>query len=178
MGSRQKFARRFTEGIEKLAGNAKGDCRREDRKTCHKINRGYRNMREVSQLGPSDDQLNERIGFGRSERRRRQRWRNEEERVGAGARGVPAAGWRRRRRAESPAAVLGRVPPPRSSRFRIRRSGERESKQDGVSGHSTGGGRQLLRSRESQAWSHNLTPKHSNISVNMDTQSSICGILS
>ncbi|CAD5191782.1 unnamed protein product [Musa acuminata subsp. malaccensis] len=41
----------------------------------------------------------------------------------------------------------------------------------GVSGHSTGGGRQLL-SRESQAWS--LTPRHSNISVNMDTQSSIC----
>ncbi|RWW51366.1 hypothetical protein BHE74_00042289 [Ensete ventricosum] len=49
---------------------------------------------------------------------------------------------------------------------------------DGVSGHSTGGGRQLLSSRESQAWSHNLTPKHSNISVNMDTQSSIYGILS
>ncbi|URD76067.1 bZIP transcription factor domain containing protein [Musa troglodytarum] len=44
---------------------------------------------------------------------------------------------------------------------------------DGLSGNSTGGGRQLL-SRESQAWSHNLTPKHSNISVNMDTQSSIC----
>ncbi|RRT35336.1 hypothetical protein B296_00052518, partial [Ensete ventricosum] len=37
MGSRQKFARRFAEGIEKLVGNAKGDHRKEDRRTCRKI---------------------------------------------------------------------------------------------------------------------------------------------
>ncbi|RWW39463.1 hypothetical protein BHE74_00055206 [Ensete ventricosum] len=30
------FARRFIEGIGKLAGNTKGDCREEDRKTCRK----------------------------------------------------------------------------------------------------------------------------------------------
>ncbi|RRT66995.1 hypothetical protein B296_00032520 [Ensete ventricosum] len=37
MGSSQKFARRFTEGIEKLTGNEKGDRRKKDRRTCHKI---------------------------------------------------------------------------------------------------------------------------------------------
>ncbi|RRT41502.1 hypothetical protein B296_00031729, partial [Ensete ventricosum] len=37
MGSRWKFARRFTEGIRKLVGNAKGDRRKEDRRTYHKI---------------------------------------------------------------------------------------------------------------------------------------------
>ncbi|RWW17140.1 hypothetical protein BHE74_00054063 [Ensete ventricosum] len=39
MGSRRKFARRFVEGIGKLAGNAKGDRRKEDRRTCRKIAR-------------------------------------------------------------------------------------------------------------------------------------------
>ncbi|RWW52483.1 hypothetical protein BHE74_00041093 [Ensete ventricosum] len=37
MGSRQKFARRFVEGIRKFAGNAKGDRREVDRRTCRKI---------------------------------------------------------------------------------------------------------------------------------------------
>ncbi|RWW37372.1 hypothetical protein BHE74_00057531 [Ensete ventricosum] len=37
VGSRQKFARRFTEGIGKLAGNAKGDHRKEDQRTYRKI---------------------------------------------------------------------------------------------------------------------------------------------
>ncbi|RZS26424.1 hypothetical protein BHM03_00059749 [Ensete ventricosum] len=37
IGSRRKFAKRFAEGIRKLAGNAKGDYRKEDRRTCHKI---------------------------------------------------------------------------------------------------------------------------------------------
>ncbi|RZR88558.1 hypothetical protein BHM03_00016177, partial [Ensete ventricosum] len=45
VGSRRKFARRFTEGIEKLAGNTKGDCRKEDWRTCHKITGGCRSMR-------------------------------------------------------------------------------------------------------------------------------------
>ncbi|RRT32617.1 hypothetical protein B296_00046858 [Ensete ventricosum] len=44
MGSRRKFARRFAEGIGKLTGNVKGDCREEDRRTCHKIARGCRSM--------------------------------------------------------------------------------------------------------------------------------------
>ncbi|RWV81960.1 hypothetical protein GW17_00056578 [Ensete ventricosum] len=44
VGSRQKFARRFTEGIGKLAGNAKGDRRKEDRRTCRKIARAYQSM--------------------------------------------------------------------------------------------------------------------------------------
>ncbi|RZR71567.1 hypothetical protein BHM03_00005908 [Ensete ventricosum] len=53
MGSRRKFARRFAEGIGKLVGNAKGDCREEDRRTYHKIAGGCRSMR--GNLG--DDQL-------------------------------------------------------------------------------------------------------------------------
>ncbi|RRT66212.1 hypothetical protein B296_00037774 [Ensete ventricosum] len=44
MGSRQKFAKRFIKGIRKLIGNAKGDCREEDRRTCHKITGGCRSM--------------------------------------------------------------------------------------------------------------------------------------
>ncbi|RZR92172.1 hypothetical protein BHM03_00020432 [Ensete ventricosum] len=47
MGSRRKFARRFVEGIRKLAGNVKGDSRKEDRQTCRKIVRGCRSMREL-----------------------------------------------------------------------------------------------------------------------------------
>ncbi|RRT58420.1 hypothetical protein B296_00002160 [Ensete ventricosum] len=37
IGSRRKFAKRFAEGIRKLAGNAKGDYRKEDQRTCRKI---------------------------------------------------------------------------------------------------------------------------------------------
>ncbi|RWW61350.1 hypothetical protein BHE74_00031600 [Ensete ventricosum] len=48
MGYCWKFARRFVEGIGKLAGNAKGDRRKEDRRTCRKIARGCRSMRELS----------------------------------------------------------------------------------------------------------------------------------
>ncbi|RWW56672.1 hypothetical protein BHE74_00036587 [Ensete ventricosum] len=47
VGSRRKFARRFVEGIGKLAGNVKGDRRKEDRRTCHKIAGGCRSMREL-----------------------------------------------------------------------------------------------------------------------------------
>ncbi|RWV77406.1 hypothetical protein GW17_00061768 [Ensete ventricosum] len=47
VGSRQKFARRFVEGIGKLVGNAKGDYREEDRRTCCKIIRGYRIIRKL-----------------------------------------------------------------------------------------------------------------------------------
>ncbi|RRT60379.1 hypothetical protein B296_00016078 [Ensete ventricosum] len=47
MGSRWKFTRRFAEGIRKLAGNVKGDRREEDRRTCHKIARGCRSIREI-----------------------------------------------------------------------------------------------------------------------------------
>ncbi|RWV82772.1 hypothetical protein GW17_00055697 [Ensete ventricosum] len=43
VGSRRKFARRFVERIGKLAGNAKGDRRKEDRRTCRKIAGGCRN---------------------------------------------------------------------------------------------------------------------------------------
>ncbi|RWW17153.1 hypothetical protein GW17_00018944 [Ensete ventricosum] len=46
VGSRWKFARRFAEGIWKLAGNAKEDRRKEDRRTCRKIVGGCRNMRD------------------------------------------------------------------------------------------------------------------------------------
>ncbi|RWV79405.1 hypothetical protein BHE74_00041494 [Ensete ventricosum] len=44
VGSRRKFARRFVEGIGKLAGNVKGDCREKDRRTCRKIARGCWSM--------------------------------------------------------------------------------------------------------------------------------------
>ncbi|RWW68306.1 hypothetical protein BHE74_00024184 [Ensete ventricosum] len=37
VGSHRKFAMRFVEGIGKLAGNAKGDRREEDQRTCRKI---------------------------------------------------------------------------------------------------------------------------------------------
>ncbi|RZR73471.1 hypothetical protein BHM03_00024773 [Ensete ventricosum] len=47
VGSRWKFARRFTEGIRKLTGNAKGDRWKEDRRTCHKIAGGCWSMREI-----------------------------------------------------------------------------------------------------------------------------------
>ncbi|RRT61847.1 hypothetical protein B296_00038359 [Ensete ventricosum] len=45
MGSCRKFDRRFAEGIGKLVGNAKGDCREEDRRTNRKIAGGCRSMR-------------------------------------------------------------------------------------------------------------------------------------
>ncbi|RWW39892.1 hypothetical protein BHE74_00054734 [Ensete ventricosum] len=41
-GFRREFARRFTEGIEKLAGNTPGDHQGEDQKTCRKYVGGYR----------------------------------------------------------------------------------------------------------------------------------------
>ncbi|RZR96798.1 hypothetical protein BHM03_00025863 [Ensete ventricosum] len=47
VGSRRKFARRFVEGIRKLTGNAKGDRREEDWRTCHKITRGCRSVQEL-----------------------------------------------------------------------------------------------------------------------------------
>ncbi|RRT68104.1 hypothetical protein B296_00007050 [Ensete ventricosum] len=47
VGSRRKFAMRFAEGIGKLAGNAKGDHRKEDRRTCRKIAGGCRNIQEL-----------------------------------------------------------------------------------------------------------------------------------
>ncbi|RRT32705.1 hypothetical protein B296_00055500 [Ensete ventricosum] len=46
VGSCQKFARRFAEGIGKLAGNPKGDRREEDRMTFRKIAGGCRSMWE------------------------------------------------------------------------------------------------------------------------------------
>ncbi|RZS28887.1 hypothetical protein BHM03_00062537, partial [Ensete ventricosum] len=46
VGSRGKFTRRFAEGIGKLIGNAKGDHRKEDRRTCRKIVKGCRNMQD------------------------------------------------------------------------------------------------------------------------------------
>ncbi|RWW54861.1 hypothetical protein BHE74_00038528, partial [Ensete ventricosum] len=45
VGSRWKFTMRFAEGIGKLTGNAKGDRRKEDWRTCRKIARGCRSMR-------------------------------------------------------------------------------------------------------------------------------------
>ncbi|RRT48597.1 hypothetical protein B296_00018568 [Ensete ventricosum] len=47
VGSRRKFTRRFTEGIQKLTGNTKEDCRKEDRRTCLKIVGGCRSMWEI-----------------------------------------------------------------------------------------------------------------------------------
>ncbi|RRT47234.1 hypothetical protein B296_00001923 [Ensete ventricosum] len=46
VGSCRKFARRFTEGIRKLAANTKGDHREEDRMTYRKIAGGCRSMRD------------------------------------------------------------------------------------------------------------------------------------
>ncbi|RWW62182.1 hypothetical protein BHE74_00030707 [Ensete ventricosum] len=45
VGSYRKFTRRFTEG-RKLAGNAKEDHRKEDRRTCRKIVGGCQSMQE------------------------------------------------------------------------------------------------------------------------------------
>ncbi|RRT44718.1 hypothetical protein B296_00014576 [Ensete ventricosum] len=45
VGSYRKFTRRFTER-RKLAGNAKEDHRKEDRRTCRKIVGGCRSMQE------------------------------------------------------------------------------------------------------------------------------------
>ncbi|RWW83381.1 hypothetical protein BHE74_00008116 [Ensete ventricosum] len=47
VGSRLKFARRFAEGIGKLAGNAKGDRREEDGRICRKIVGSCWCMREL-----------------------------------------------------------------------------------------------------------------------------------
>ncbi|RZR93409.1 hypothetical protein BHM03_00021916, partial [Ensete ventricosum] len=47
VGSRWKFVRRFVEGIRKLAGNAKGDRRKEDQRTCRKIAEDCRSMQEL-----------------------------------------------------------------------------------------------------------------------------------
>ncbi|RZR80954.1 hypothetical protein BHM03_00007082 [Ensete ventricosum] len=51
VGSRRKFARRFTEGIEKLTGNAKGDRWKEDLRTYRKIAKGCRSIRELGLIG-------------------------------------------------------------------------------------------------------------------------------
>ncbi|RWW46737.1 hypothetical protein BHE74_00047316 [Ensete ventricosum] len=48
VGSRWKFSRRFAEGIGKLAWNAKGDRRKEDRRTYRKIAGGCRSIRKLS----------------------------------------------------------------------------------------------------------------------------------
>ncbi|RZR92293.1 hypothetical protein BHM03_00020572 [Ensete ventricosum] len=40
----------FVEGIEKLTRNLKGDRRKEDRRTCHKIAEGYQGMRDEQRL--------------------------------------------------------------------------------------------------------------------------------
>ncbi|RZS07481.1 hypothetical protein BHM03_00038316 [Ensete ventricosum] len=53
VGSRWKFARRFAEGIGKLAGNAKEDRQKEDRMTCRKIAGGCRSIREIRAAGSS-----------------------------------------------------------------------------------------------------------------------------
>ncbi|RZS22930.1 hypothetical protein BHM03_00055767 [Ensete ventricosum] len=50
LGSRLKFARRFAEGIGKLAGNAKGDRQEEDGRTCHKIVGSCRSMWECRRV--------------------------------------------------------------------------------------------------------------------------------
>ncbi|RRT50150.1 hypothetical protein B296_00050505 [Ensete ventricosum] len=47
VGSCRKFARRFAKGIGKLTGNAKGDRRKEDQRTCRKIAGGCRSMWEL-----------------------------------------------------------------------------------------------------------------------------------
>ncbi|RWV81804.1 hypothetical protein GW17_00056747 [Ensete ventricosum] len=52
-GSRKACLERFIEGIGKLAGNAKGDHQKDDRRTYHKIVEGYRSMREIRVAGSS-----------------------------------------------------------------------------------------------------------------------------
>ncbi|RRT31358.1 hypothetical protein B296_00054213 [Ensete ventricosum] len=47
VGSHRKFARRFTEGIEKHVGNTKGDLQEKDRRTYCKNAGGYQIMREL-----------------------------------------------------------------------------------------------------------------------------------
>ncbi|RWV88250.1 hypothetical protein GW17_00049684 [Ensete ventricosum] len=47
VGSRRKFVRRFAERIRKFVGNAKGDRRKEDQRTCRKIAGGCRSIREL-----------------------------------------------------------------------------------------------------------------------------------
>ncbi|RWW38485.1 hypothetical protein BHE74_00056273 [Ensete ventricosum] len=59
MRSHRKFTERFIEGIGKLAGNAKGDHRKEDRMTCRKIAGGCQSMRD------SDDAVGSRRKFAR-----------------------------------------------------------------------------------------------------------------
>ncbi|RRT40094.1 hypothetical protein B296_00022119 [Ensete ventricosum] len=51
VGSRRKFTRRFAEGIGKLTGNANGDREKEDRRTCRKIARGCRSIRDLGLKG-------------------------------------------------------------------------------------------------------------------------------
>ncbi|RRT46986.1 hypothetical protein B296_00052519 [Ensete ventricosum] len=58
MGSRRKFARRFAEGIGKLTRNAKGDRRKEDRRTCHKITGGCRSMWEIREAASRCQRVN------------------------------------------------------------------------------------------------------------------------
>ncbi|RRT37976.1 hypothetical protein B296_00029684 [Ensete ventricosum] len=53
VGSNQKFFRRFAKGIRKLAGNSKGDRRKEDRQTCRNITGGCRSMQEIRVAGNS-----------------------------------------------------------------------------------------------------------------------------
>ncbi|RRT53067.1 hypothetical protein B296_00023118, partial [Ensete ventricosum] len=65
-GSRRKFARRFAEGIGKLAGNMKGDHREEDQRTCRKIAGGYRSIEECRRVNcPNDDWIARTIDYER-----------------------------------------------------------------------------------------------------------------
>ncbi|RWW30556.1 hypothetical protein GW17_00004863 [Ensete ventricosum] len=63
VGSRQKFARRFAEGIGKLTGNAKVDRWKKDRRTCRKIAGGCRSMREIRAMGSSFRRINHPGGW-------------------------------------------------------------------------------------------------------------------
>ncbi|RZS17965.1 hypothetical protein BHM03_00050170 [Ensete ventricosum] len=77
VGSRWKFVRRFEEGIEKLTGNAKGDRREEDRRTCCKIAGGCRGMRDgsgasLAEEHASNAEVSQAIeGSGRLRKKRR-----------------------------------------------------------------------------------------------------------
>ncbi|RZR73611.1 hypothetical protein BHM03_00026375, partial [Ensete ventricosum] len=51
MGSHRKFARRFVEGIGKLAGNTKGDCWEEDRRTCRTLSEVAGGCWSIQELG-------------------------------------------------------------------------------------------------------------------------------
>ncbi|RWW24229.1 hypothetical protein GW17_00011494 [Ensete ventricosum] len=110
-GSRRKFARRFAEGIGKLAGNAKGDRREEDRRICRKIVGVCVVGTRTARYRAVPPKIDRRRSIEREKGKKKKR--REEERIpSARASSLPA-------RCRHPRVASARAPSPPAGRQRV-----------------------------------------------------------